>query len=656
MWVRFVMACLLAPRLFVAPPADDRVPEWLRPGDEVSGDGDDDDDDERERVIIVSTGTRTEHDAATAPVATDVVTREEIVGSGAQNVADVLEESGSSIQTSTGFNGTSLRLRGLDAQQVLILVDGQRVTGRIGGAIDLRRFTIENVERIEVVQGAGSVLHGADALGGVVNIVTRLPEPGVQVEGQASYGSRMTVDASARVAGGGRRWGLSGTGGYHRSDGWDADVRDVGTTGDAFASWNVGAGARFEPSSALRLSIGSDYLRRDSSGIDETSSGAVIDRRNLTETANTTISAAWSGADSQLQITAHHNFFRDQFVQDQRGDDALDQVQPTDDQLGQLGVQLDQVVGNHLVTTGADLQLEWLETSRVIDEHGDDAIDRQRFALFVQDEWTPVSPARVTLVSAVRLDFDSGFGTYPTGRLALLVRPLETLALRVGYGRGYRAPSFRDMYLAFANPGVGYRVGGNPNLRPEQAWTLDLGATWTPTKRLLFGLGLFDNRLRDLITTDVITDADVDGLQVFGYVNVGSAVARGLEAKTSVEFLRHFTATGSYTWLDARDQITNAPLVGRSRHQAALALEFHQRRWGTRVFARAAAWSRRPYSNATGGQDFAPGYATLDVRLSQSLLRYLTLFVGAENLLDAGDADFTLLAPRSFYAGLTLAY
>lgn len=631
--------------LFASPP------EWARPADEVSGETTED-----TRVIVVSTGTRTEHDAATAPVTTEVTTREEIVGSGAQNVAEALEESGSSVQASTSFNGTSLRLRGLDAEQVLILVDGQRVTGRIGGAIDLRRFPVENVERIEVVQGAGSVLYGADALGGVVNIVTRLPEPGVEAEARASYGSRTTVDTSGRVAGGGLEWGLSGSGGYHRTDGWDADPSDIGTTGDAIASWNVGVGARFEPVAPLRLSATGDYLRRDSRGVDVTSSGAIIDRRNLTETSNTTLRGAWSGADNQLQFFAHHNFFRDQFRQDQRGDDALDQYQPTDDHIGQLGVQLGQVVGNHLVTTGADLQLEWLETSRVIDEQGGNSIERQRFALFIQDEWAPGASAGVTLVPAVRVDFDSHFGVYPTGRLALLVRPLDTLALRVGYGRGYRAPSFRDMYLAFANPGVGYRVGGNPGLRPEQAWTLDLGATWIPSEHLLIGLGVFDNRLRDLITTDVINDADADGLQVFGYVNIGTAYTRGVEAKTSVEFLRHFTATGSYTWLDARDQTNNLPLVGRSRHQGALALEFHQRRWGTRLFARAAAWSPRPFSSGDGVQTLAPAYATIDARLSQGLLRYLTLFVGATNLLDAGDAEFTLLAPRSFYAGLTVAY
>jgi outer membrane receptor for ferrienterochelin and colicins len=640
MRVPFAMLCLL-----LAPP------EWLRPGDEISGDDDDD-----ARVIVVSTGTRTEHDAATAPVATEVTTREEIVGSGAENVAEALEESGSSVQTSTGFNGTSLRLRGLDAEQVLILIDGQRVTGRIAGAIDLRRFPIENVERIEVVQGAGSVLYGADAIGGVVNIVTRPPEPGVQAEGHASYGSRATLDTSGRIAGGGRNWGLSASGGFHQTAGWDADASDLATTGDALRSWNVGGGARYEPRSHLRLSLTGDYLHRDARGIDETASGAVLDRSNRSETSNTTLKLAWSAADSQLQVTAHHNFFRDRFRQDQRGDDALDQDQPTDDHVGQLGVQLDQWAGDHLVTTGVEGQLEWLTTTRVIDEQGGSAVERQRLALFIQDEWTPVRSPQITVLPALRVDFDSQFGAYPTGRVALLVRPIETLALRVGYGRGYRAPSFRDMYLAFTNAGVGYRVAGNPSLRPEQAWTLDLGATWTPTEHLLFGLGMFDNRLRDLITTDLVSDADIDGLQLFGYVNVGTAYTRGIEAKAAIELLDHFAITGSYTLLDARDQVDDQLLPGRSRHQGALSFEFHQRRWGTRLFARAAAWSRRPYSSPTGNQEFAPAYATLDVRLSQGLLRYVTVFVGAENLLDAGDATLTLLAPRSFYAGLTITY
>lgn len=639
------MAC--ASLLLLSRPALGSPPEWVKPGDEV--------EDEDTRVIVVSTGTRTEHEAATTPVATEVVTRDEIVGSGAENLAEALEESGASVQTSTSFNGTSLRLRGLDPQQILIVVDGQRLTGRIDGAIDMRRFTLENVERIELVKGAGSVLYGSDAIGGVVNIVTRPPEPGVQAEAHAAYGSRNTLDVSGRVAGGGRRWGLAAFGGYHRTDGWDADSSDATTTGDAISQWNVGGSARLDTRVGVRASVSADYLHRDARGVSESATGAIIDRRNLSETANSTARIEWLGPDTRLTLTLHHNLFRDQFRQDQRGDDALDQYQPTLDHIGQLGAQLDQVAGRHVVTSGFEAQVEWLTTTRVIAEDGGSSVDRQRIALFVQDEWTPVSAPRISLLPALRFDVDSRFGAYPTGRLALLVQPHQTLTLRVGYGRGYRAPSFREMYLAFTNAGTGYRVAGNSDLRPEQAWTLDLAATWTPREFVHVSAGVFDNRLRDLITTDLVSEADTDGLQTFGYVNVGSAYTRGVEASAAVEFARHFALTGSYTLLDARDLLTGRRLPGRSTHQGALSLEFHQRRWGTRLFARIGAWSGQPYTSGES-QVLGDPYATIDVRLSQGLLRYLTLFIGAENLLDAGDASLLPLAPRSFYGGLTFRY
>ena len=621
------------------------------------------------RVVVVTTGTRTEQDAATSPIATEVVTRDEIVGSGAENLAEALEESGASIQTSTSYNGTSLRLRGLDPEQILIVVDGQRVTGRIGGAIDLRRFTVENVERIEIVEGAGSVLYGSDALAGVVNIVTRPPEPGIAAEVHGAYGSRNTVDASGRVAGGRRSpggwaWGLAAFGGYHGTDAWDADPSDLSTTGDAIGQWNLGASADLQiPGQTLgklRWTLSGDYLERDAQGVTETATGAVLDRRNLTQTSNATAKLEWRGPDSRLVTSVHHNYFRDQFRQDQRGDTALDQYQPTHDHVGQAQLQLDQYIGRHVLTTGIDAQVEWLTTTRIVrnpaEGTGGSNVDRQRLALFVQDEWTPSASPRISLLPALRVDFDTAFGVYPTGRLAMLVAPREDLIVRVSYGRGYRAPGFREMYLSFTNAGVGYRVAGNPSLRPEQAWTLDLGATWTPREWIHVGASVFDNRLRDLITTDLVTTGGVGQLDVFGYVNVGSAYTRGLEANAGVEFLRHFTLTGSYTLLDARDQQTGLRLPGRAIHQGAASFEVFQRRWGTRLFARVGAVGRQPFTTgADGEQSFTEPYASLDLRLSQSFLRYVTAFVGVENLLDAGEALLPM-PPRSFYGGLTVRY
>lgn len=636
------MTCLCATHLLLA----------AAPPGEAEADPRSDDD---ERVIVVSTGTRTDRDAATAPVATTVVTREDIVESGAETLAEVLEQAGAGIQTSEGLGGTELSLRGFDSEQVLILVDGQRVTGRIDGAIDLSRFTVENVERIEIVHGAGSVVQGSDAIGGLVNIITRQPEPGVDAELHGAYGSRNTIDASGRIAGGMRRWQLSASGGYHQTDGWDADTSDLATTGDATRLWNLGVGAHLQPIPGLRLDLTGRYLRRDSQGIDQTEGGATLDRRNLTETLDATLAGTWVDDDNRLRVSLHTNAFHDQFRQDQRNADALDKYEPTRDQIAQASVQYDQMVGKHVITTGLDVQFEWLETVRISTEDSGRA-QRQRVALFVQDEWTPTTAPRISVLPSLRVDYDSQFGAYPTGRLALLAAPREDLTLRVAYGRGYRAPSFRELYLSFANPGVGYRVLGNPELQPEQAWTLDLGLAWTPSDALTFAVGLFDNQLRDLMTIDLVSEAGVDDLDLYTYINVGSASVRGAEGSFSVEFLRWFEIEGSYMFLHARDVLNGLPLPGRAAHQGTFALRFHQRSWGTRAVVRGNVRGRRAYEVGEDSTQYADPYATVDLRISQHFLRYLTAFVGVENLLDAGDALSTPIAPRSYYGGLTFRY
>ena len=610
-----------------------------------------------DRVIVVSTGTRTDREAATAPLATTVVSRQDIIDSGAETLAEALEHADPSLAVREGVGGTELSLRGFDPEQVLILINGQRVTGRIDGAIDLSRLTVENIERVEIVQGAGSALHGSDAVGGVVNIITRQPEPGVSAEARAAYASRQTLDASGRVAGGMRRWQLAGFGGYHQSEGWDADSSDEATTGDATRQWNAGLSAHAQPLAALRFGFDGNYQRRDSRGVDRTPTGAIVDRGNLTKTADATLTTTWLGADSQLGASAHYNLFNDLFVQDQRGDDALDQRQPTWDHVAQLGLQYDQIAGRHMLSTGVDLQLEWLVSDRLVAASGRNRADRQRVALFVQDEWTPSSSPRISVVPALRLDYDSRFGLYPTGRLALLVAPLESLILRVAYGHGYRAPGFREMYLAFVNAGVGYRVTGNPGLEPEQAWTLDLGLSWTPSDALRLELGMFDNQLRDLITTDLVSEGGATSLDMFGYVNVGAGSIRGLEAKGFVELLRHFELEGGYTLLRARDSVTELPLPGRAAHQGTFALRFHQRQWGTRAVVRGRVTGRRPFAvTADAPIEYGDAFASIDLRLSQSFLRYASAYVGIENLLDAGDARTNPIAPRAFYGGLSFRY
>ncbi|HFE47640.1 MAG TPA: TonB-dependent receptor, partial [Nannocystis exedens] len=165
-------------------------------------DGGDQDRDNVEQRTIVVTASRTEESLSDTSVVTEVVTREQIEASGAENAAEILEEQ-PGIQITPGARGGAgglgIRLLGLDPQHTLILIDGLRATGRLNGVIDLTRFSSEGLRQVEVVKGPASVLYGSDAMGGVVNLITRDIDRPLVAEAHAVYGSRRTVDASGLV-------------------------------------------------------------------------------------------------------------------------------------------------------------------------------------------------------------------------------------------------------------------------------------------------------------------------------------------------------------------------------------------------------------------------------------------------------------------------
>src|SRR5690606_36054146 len=125
---------------------------------------------------------RSETPRQASPVTTEVIDRQRLVESGAQTVADALALR-PGLWIERGIAGTAgITMQGLGPKYSLILVDGVRQIGRTDGVVDLDRFAIEDLEQIEIVRGPSSVLYGSDALGGVVNLVTRMPREGLAID------------------------------------------------------------------------------------------------------------------------------------------------------------------------------------------------------------------------------------------------------------------------------------------------------------------------------------------------------------------------------------------------------------------------------------------------------------------------------------------
>ncbi len=612
-----------------------------------------------ESRTIVVTGARPAQAIGDSAVATQVIRRDAIEASGAENLAELLEEHPGLqvLRSFGGAGGAGVTMQGLDPKYTLVLVDGQRATGRINGTLDLSRFPAEDIEQIEIVKGPGSALYGSDAIAGVINIITRKTRRAREAEVHASFGSFATQDLSARAGLRRGRWGTGLAAGWHHTRGFDRDPADVASTGNFQNNLNISQWTEFRARPDLKFTATADGQQRDLRGVDLSATGAVFDRRNLTRTASLTLGPelTWS-APARLRLTGHLAYFGDRYGLDQRNSDDLDDLQRTRDLLGQITAQYDHLVaGKHMFTAGAEGQFEGLSTPRLESGRG----TRQRFALFVQDEWR-VLPGRVVLVPGARFDLDSQFGAFATPRLAVRIDPDPALTLRASAGLGYRAPSFRELYLSFANPSAGYRVTGNPELTPETSRGLTVGFLVRAAGFAQLEVHAFANDLRNLITID--TSGGAVGQSLFSYVNIGAARTRGLEAVFGLRVLKHFAVDTSYTLSDTLDRERQRPLPGKPRHHGSLRLQFHHRGSGTQAQLRAGIQGRQSYYVDDDGDGVdspvtvAP-YATLDLRIAQDLIRgRVSLFVGVDNLLDAGDANYLPLMPRAFYGGFTLRH
>ncbi len=632
-------------------------------------------DDDYSREVTVTTASRTEQAVGDTAVTTEVVGRERIEASGAENLAEVLEEV-PGMQVTRSFAGAGIRMQGLDPRYTLILIDGQRVTGRISGTLDLTRIPAEDIEQVEIVQGPSSSLYGSDAIAGVVNVITRKTKRPYEAEVHAALGSFWTTDVSARAGLRRKRFGAQLTGGWHRTDGYtlerpDRPPEDASTTGSWQNTGNVALQTDFTPNTPadLRISTRVDYQLRDIRRVDFSPPRANYDRQNLTHLANVTITPEirWN-VPARLRLIGRFAYFDDTLTTDQRLTDDGDSVERTVDKLGEITAQYDQLVAaQHMLSFGFVTSFEDIDSDRVSAEQR----ARQRVSLYVQDEWQIARTPRVVLVPSSRLDYDTQFGGALTPKVALRLDPTQWLTLRASYGAGFRAPDFKELYLQFANPAAGYRVAGNPQLNPERSRGANAGVDLKLWEWGSLSAAYFHNSIDGLITTPTGSAlVDGDGTLVFQYVNLSEVQTQGVDLRGGATFLKHFGADLGYTYTlaydlspddEGRPQVRDLP--GRPRHRGNVRLWFHHRRIGTRVQLRGAVFGGQQFYRVVseGGDSreeqvtLAP-YAVLDIRVAQEFLKHYAVFLGVDNLLNAGDPDFLPLVPRSFYGGLTLRY
>ncbi|RAL20329.1 hypothetical protein DL240_17255 [Lujinxingia litoralis] len=607
------------------------------------------------RGQVVVTGTRRAQAREDSPVPVTVIDREAIDASGARDVSELLAAQ-AGVELVPTIGGTGVRLQGMDADYVLVLVDGQRVAGRIDGVIDLTRFTSRNIERVEVLRGPGSALYGADAMAGVINIITRTSDEPYEAEASLGYGQRHQLEVGGRAGMRREGWRAHLEANHRQAAGYDLSPEDIFSTGSSYNETQAGLGGARELGERWELGGRASYLVRRQERVDAGASRAVFDRLNAYEDALGSIYAERQG-EGRLRTTATFQVFRNQFFYDQRHSDALDRYEDSRETQAIVESVYERPLSDtNILTVGVEGALHRFDSERLRDGVG----ERDRLALFAQNEWFLGDAQQLVLMPGIRLDLDSQYGFHPSPALSVRYQVFEKLNVLGSAAMAYRAPSFQELLLDFENPAVGYVVRGNPELKPETSRSFQLGALWRPLEQVDVEVNLFWNELDNLIGSTTSESAGADQALVFSYTNIARARTRGVESMLRVRPGKGVRLELGYTLTDTLDRDLNRPLEGRAPHRVSLAVGADRLPLGLKANLRAQLTSERPYyfagTTELDAPDTAPASALIDAHLWRDVGDHLSVSLRGTNLLNQGDARFLPIAPRALFLALNARY
>ncbi len=594
-----------------------------------------------------------------------VLSRRMMEESGSQTVAELLREVPGVVSRrgSETAGAAGEQIQGIDSRQVLVLLDGQPLLGGRGikrGVINLDRQSVDRLEQVEVVKGASSALYGSDAIGGVINLITREATAPLDTTGELSGGSYGEINASGGI--GFRRNRVSGLfqAEHHQNDGFDLTPSTPDTTGAPFDRVDFLARARVQAHDALAFSVRATGYDNHAEGRSLGELGLQDDRIDES-TVNVNVGADWSPrATTAVQARAYVARF------DEHSDATLlagaTPLEPgaLDERLVKVDASISQFIGSsQQLQGGAEYwRDEYAGINRLRNDAGESATIG---TAWLQHRLT--IGGRVTTTLGLRTDHHSEFGNAVSPKVAANARLGGGISVRASYGRGFRAPDIGQLYYRFLNPSSIYQVIGNVNLQPEYANSVQIGGEYaTPARRARFGVNLFRNDVRDLIesvslgfaatpaqVTQIMEREGLDmsfrpvaGRLLLTYKNINDAVTEGVEFDGEFAVTPQLTFAGGYTYLDARDDLTDLRLTGRSTHQGSVratwrhAVGFAANLRG--VFA--SEWvAARATVNGLPVDTMAAGYGVWDAYVSQRVVRGLTAFAAVDNLADNQDPN-----------------
>ena len=652
---------------------------------------------------VVVTGSGHHQRLKSTPTPVHVLSAQEIREQGITTFDDALVRMMPQVSMAPNSMGTFLRLNGLGNKYILILINGQKLSGDISNNVDLTRISMSRVKRIEVLDGAASSLYGSDAIAGVINIITDQPTSAlVSVVSDTKVSGHGVLTESVNLDIYKNGFGSYTTFTHDRADSYQnntleyvkgSDTETQETIAPYFTGYRsniIGQKFTYAPNQHLALNAGLDYSYK------------MTDRPDTRAdvTGGTDYEMRYKGLRWNVggiyKFTNRHSLQAD-FVVDRFRYGKKYDVEPRAADGFAVGTyiqskkqrsmegELKAILGLTDASTtivGADWREDRLTaTSGNIQQHA------YTLAAYAQHEHRiTLGPGTATATLGLRYTHHETFGNRLTPK-ATLMYSQGSLNLRATYSAGFRTPGLDEVYYHYfsVNRGKAQIIFGNQDLKPEKSHYLSLNAEYR-TKAVAFSVTGYLNRISDMVirhdmAVDApalamlrqefpeMTDDQAGKLERYSlYQNSDRGDVKGVQVSASANLFQGFNLSASYAYTYARSKSGDEwTLLERSiRHAATVSANYHHTwgRYGLNVNLNGKLQSKTYYTS----YEDAPGFGLWNLNTTHTvdLVRWAVVepSIGIDNLfnrvdrrIDSSKRKYALYTPgRMLVVGLRLKF
>ena len=554
---------------------------------------------------VVVTGTGTQHLLKNAPVQTEVITQKMLRQYGGKSLEDILAGLTASFAFNEGDMGSQMQLNGLGNSYILILIDGKRIHGDVGGENDLGLIDPHNIEKIEIVKGAQSALYGSDAMAGVVNIITKKhTEKGVFVDNSTRYGSHNDLRQHNSLVLTFGDFSSQTNFQMQRNDGWQNTAEEYAEamvltdsknkTVNKFKNWQVAERLTYKPLKSLELYAEGSYYKknilRPQNGTHPSCDVYTYDLRYNNASASLggkwyprgeksevrgkrdyiTLDVDWNKHAYYYDYTAKHYDYvllQGEEYGDQNGEWFSVAMLP-----GQSKLQSDQqrVMGllkgifylpyENTLNAGAEYRYDYLKAPERT-ETG--TASDQTAALYVQDEFNMLEWLNIT--AGLRLVDNRSFGLRLTPKISAMLS-VGDFRFRLGWSQGFKTPTVKELhyrYLHVMGSSTFFNIG-NTNLDPQisnyysanieyrgRNFTASVSGYLNKLDNMIALVNVSPGEIPAGITTAYLGDGSTN-VQARMYKNMDDARTCGLDFTLSYKVMKGLTLNAAYSYLDTK--------------------------------------------------------------------------------------------------------